>query len=343
MGILKIGVVGCGRIGKLHINNLINSVPGVQVVAAADPMLDKSGAREWLAERKITNVSTDFMDVINNPEVDVVFVCSSTDTHCDVSMAAVQAGKHVFCEKPIDYDIDKIKKLLALVEEKGVKFQVGFNRRFDHNHKAVADAVKDGTIGDPHIVIVSSRDPEPPPASYVAVSGGIFYDMMIHDFDMARFLAGDEVEEVYAQGSVLVDPEIGKAGDVDTAVDTAVVTLKFKSGTIATIDNSRRAVYGYDQRVEVFGSKGVAFNGNDIPNTAHFADTNGTVGGTAYQVMWDRYEQAFVNEMNAFAKAIKEGTETPVTGEDGLYPVEMAAAATKSLKEGRPVKIAEVR
>ena len=144
MGILKIGVVGCGRIGKLHINNLINSVPGVQVVAAADPMLDKSGAREWLAERKITNVSTDFMDVINNPEVDVVFVCSSTDTHCDVSMAAVQAGKHVFCEKPIDYDIDKIKKLLALVEEKGVKFQVGFNRRFDHNHRAVYDMVRGG-------------------------------------------------------------------------------------------------------------------------------------------------------------------------------------------------------
>ena len=163
--------------------------------------------------------------------------------------------------------------------------------------------------------------------------------MMIHDFDMARFLAGDEVEEVYAQGSVLVDPEIGKAGDVDTAV----VTLKFKSGTIATIDNSRRAVYGYDQRVEVFGSKGVAFNGNDIPNTAQFADAAGTVGGTAYQVMWDRYEQAFVNEMNAFAKAVKEDTATPVTGEDGLYPVEMAAAATKSLKEGRPVKIAEVR
>lgn len=199
--------------------------------------------------------------------------------------------------------------------------------------------VKSGKIGQPHLIRISSRDPEPPSIDYVKVSGGIFYDMMIHDFDMARFLAGDEVEEVYAQGSVLVDPEIGKAGDVDTAV----VTLKFKSGTIATIDNSRRAVYGYDQRVEVFGSKGVAFNGNDIPNTAHFADANGTVGGTAYQVMWDRYEQAFVNEMNAFAKAIKEGTETPVTGEDGLYPVEMAAAATKSLKEGRPVKIAEVR
>ena len=221
MGILKIGVVGCGRIGKLHINNLINSVPGVQVVAAADPMLDKSGAREWLAERGITNASTNYMDVVNNPDVDVVMVCSSTDTHCEVSMEAVKAGKNVFCEKPIDYDIDKIKKLLALVEEKGVKFQVGFNRRFDHNHKAVADAVKEGKIGDPHYINVTSRDPEPPPASYVAVSGGIFYDMMIHDFDMARFLAGSEVTEVNAIGSVLVDPGIGEAGDVDTALVTA--------------------------------------------------------------------------------------------------------------------------
>lgn len=338
MGILKIGVVGCGRIGKLHINNLINSVPGVQVVAAADPMLDKSGAREWLAERKITNVSTDFMDVINNPEVDVVFVCSSTDTHCDVSMAAVQAGKHVFCEKPIDYDIDKIKKLLALVEEKGVKFQVGFNRRFDHNHKAVADAVKDGTIGDPHIVIVSSRDPEPPPASYVAVSGGIFYDMMIHDFDMARFLAGSEVTEVNAIGSVLVDPGIGEAGDVDTAL----VTLKFENGAIGVIDNSRKAVYGYDQRVEVFGSEGCAEDQNDTPNTAVLSTADGAVHGVAYKVMWDRYTGAFVAEMQAFADAVINDKETPVTGEDGLYPVLMAAAATRSLHEGRPVKISEI-
>ena len=338
MGILKIGVVGCGRIGKLHINNLINSVPGVQVVAAADPMLDKSGAREWLAERKITNVSTDFMDVINNPEVDVVFVCSSTDTHCDVSMAAVQAGKHVFCEKPIDYDIDKIKKLLALVEEKGVKFQVGFNRRFDHNHKAVADAVKDGTIGDPHIVIVSSRDPEPPPASYVAVSGGIFYDMMIHDFDMARFLAGSEVTEVNAVGSVLVDPGIGEAGDVDTAL----VTLKFANGAIGVIDNSRKAVYGYDQRVEVFGSEGCAEDQNDTPNTAVLSTADGAVHGVAYKVMWDRYTGAFVAEMQAFADAVINDKETQVTGEDGLYPVLMAAAATKSLHEGRPVKISEI-
>ncbi|WP_394272260.1 Gfo/Idh/MocA family oxidoreductase, partial [Butyricicoccus sp.] len=190
MANVRFGVVGCGRIGKLHINNLLNNIEGAEVVAVADPMLDKSGAREWLAQRGITNASTDYMDVVNNPDVDAVMVCSSTDTHSIISLAAVNAGKHVFCEKPVDYDVDKIKAVMAAVEEKGVKFQVGFNRRFDHNHKAVADAVKAGKIGDPHYINVSSRDPEPPPASYVAVSGGIFYDMMIHDFDMVRYLSG---------------------------------------------------------------------------------------------------------------------------------------------------------
>ena len=300
MGILKIGVVGCGRIGKLHINNLINSVPGVQVVAAADPMLDKSGAREWLAERKITNVSTDFMDVINNPEVDVVFVCSSTDTHCDVSMAAVQAGKHVFCEKPIDYDIDKIKKLLALVEEKGVKFQVGFNRRFDHNHKAVADAVKDGTIGDPHIVIVSSRDPEPPPASYVAVSGGIFYDMMIHDFDMVRYVTGSEAVEISAVGSCLVNPNLQEESGIPD-VDTAVVTMKMANGCIAVINNSRQD------------------------------------GAHSEKPLWfflERYNQAFINQVISFVDAINNDTETAVGAIDGLRPVLMAKAATESCRNG---------
>ena len=311
MGILKIGVVGCGRIGKLHINNLINSVPGVQVVAAADPMLDKSGAREWLAERKITNVSTDFMDVINNPEVDVVFVCSSTDTHCDVSMAAVQAGKHVFCEKPIDYDIDKIKKLLALVEEKGVKFQVGFNRRFDHNHKAVADAVKDGTIGDPHIVIVSSRDPEPPPASYVAVSGGIFYDMMIHDFDMVRYVTGSEAVEI-----------------------SAVVTMKMANGCIAVINNSRQAVYGYDQRVEAFGSKGMASDANDLLNTTTVLTKDGAHSEKPLWFFLERYNQAFINQVISFVDAINNDTQTAVGAIDGLRPVLMAKAATESCRNG---------
>ena len=333
MGILKIGVVGCGRIGKLHINNLINSVPGVQVVAAADPMLDKSGAREWLAERKITNVSTDFMDVINNPEVDVVFVCSSTDTHCDVSMAAVQAGKHVFCEKPIDYDIDKIKKLLALVEEKGVKFQVGFNRRFDHNHKAVADAVKDGTIGDPHIVIVSSRDPEPPPASYVAVSGGIFYDMMIHDFDMVRYVTGSEAVEISAVGSCLVNPNLQEESGIPD-VDTAVVTMKMANGCIAVINNSRQAVYGYDQRVEAFGSKGMASDANDLLNTTTVLTKDGAHSEKPLWFFLERYNQAFINQVISFVDAINNDTETAVGAIDGLRPVLMAKAATESCQAG---------
>ena len=333
MGILKIGVVGCGRIGKLHINNLINSVPGVQVVAAADPMLDKSGAREWLAERKITGVSTDFMDVINNPEVDVVFVCSSTDTHCDVSMAAVQAGKHVFCEKPIDYDIDKIKKLLALVEEKGVKFQVGFNRRFDHNHKAVADAVKDGTIGDPHIVIVSSRDPEPPPASYVAVSGGIFYDMMIHDFDMVRYVTGSEAVEISAVGSCLVNPNLQEESGIPD-VDTAVVTMKMANGCIAVINNSRQAVYGYDQRVEAFGSKGMASDANDLLNTTTVLTKDGAHSEKPLWFFLERYNQAFINQVISFVDAINNDTQTVVGAIDGLRPVLMAKAATESCQTG---------
>ena len=198
--------------------------------------------------------------------------------------------------------------------------------------------VQQGKVGKVNLIKVSSRDPEPPPVSYVKVSGGIFYDMMIHDFDMVRFLAGSEVTEVSAYGSVLVDPGIGEAGDVDTAV----VTLKFENGAIGVIDNSRKAVYGYDQRVEVFGSEGCAQDENDIPNTAVLSTADGTTYGTAYKVMWDRYTGAFVAEMKAFADAVINDTETPVTGEDGLYPVLMAAAATKSLKEGRPVKISEV-
>lgn len=333
MANLKIGVVGCGRIGKLHINNLLNSVPGVAVAAVADPMLDKTGAREWLAERNITNVSTDFMDIIRDPEIDVVFVCSSTDTHCDVSMAAVQAGKHVFCEKPIDYDVSKIQKLLAAVEEKGVKFQVGFNRRFDHNHKAVADAVKNGTVGDPHIVIVSSRDPEPPPASYVAVSGGIFYDMMIHDFDMVRYVTGSEAVEISAVGSCLVNPRLQEESGIPD-VDTAVVTMKMANGCIAVINNSRQAVYGYDQRVEVFGSKGTASDGNDLLNTTTVMTVDGAKSEKPLWFFLERYNQAFIEQVKSFVDAIVNDKPVAVGANDGLRPVLMAKAATESCRSG---------
>ena len=307
MANVKFGVVGCGRIGKLHINNLLNNIDGAEVVAAADPMLDKSGAREWLAERGITNVSTNYMDVVTNPDVDVVMVCSSTDTHCEVSMEAVKAGKDVFCEKPIDYDIEKIKKLLALVEEKGVKFQVGFNRRFDHNHKAVADAVKEGKIGDPHYINVTSRDPEPPPASYVAVSGGIFYDMMIHDFDMVRYLSGSEAVEISAVGSCLVNPNLQEESGIPD-VDTAVVTMKMANGAIATINNSRQAVYGYDQRVEVFGSKGMAADQNDLNSTATITTVDGAVSEKPKWFFLERYNDAFIEQIKYFIDSIVNDT-----------------------------------
>jgi len=334
---MKIGVIGAGRIGKVHIKNISLFVPELTIKTVADPFANEQ-TEAFAKQFGIANVTKNADEILNDPEIEAVAICSSTDTHAKYIIEAAKAGKHIFCEKPIATDIPKIKEALEVVKKAGVKLQIGFVRRFDHNHRAVYDMVRAGKVGKPHLVKISSRDPAPPPIAYVKVSGGIFMDMMIHDFDMIRFLAGDEVEEVYAAGAVLVDPAIGAEGDVDTSI----VTLKFKGGTIGVIDNSRKAVYGYDQRVEVFGEKGVAIDVNDTPNTAIFADANGTVGGTAFQIMWDRYEQAFVSEMKAFAKAVANDEEPQVTGLDGLYPVLIAAAALKSLKENRPVKISEI-
>lgn len=334
---MKAGIIGAGRIGKVHAQNISMFVPEIEIKTIADPFANE----ETIAFAKkygIKNVTKNAQEILDDKEIEVVLICSSTDTHSEYIIKSAEAGKQIFCEKPIDYDINKVRQALQAVKDAGVKLQVGFCRRFDHNHRAVYDMVKSGKIGDPHIIKISSRDPEPPPINYVKVSGGIFYDMMIHDFDMARFLAGSEVTEVFAKGGVLIDEEIGKAGDVDTAV----VTLTFENGTIAVIDNSRKAVYGYDQRVEVFCSNGCALNENDIPHRAIALTGEGAIYETPYKVMWDRYTGAFVSEIKAFAEAIENNEEPPVTGLDGLYPVLMAAAATKSQREGRPVKISEV-
>lgn len=334
---MKVGVIGLGRIGTVHAQNISRFVPELEIKTIADPFLNADG-EQFAKQHRIPVVTKQVSDLWQDPEIQAVLICSSTDTHSQYIIEAAKAGKHIFCEKPIDYDIEKVRAAIQAVEDAKVKFQVGFSRRFDHNHKAVYDLVRAGKVGDVHLVKISSRDPEPPPMSYVKVSGGIFYDMMIHDFDMARFLVGSEVTEVYAHGAVLVDPAFAEAGDVDTAV----VMLKFENDAIAVIDNSRKAVYGYDQRLEVFGSKGCVQNENDIPNTAVLSDATGTHSGTAYQMMWDRYTGAFVDEMKAFAEAVEQNKPVPVTGLDGLYPVLMAAAATKSLKENRSVTIAEV-
>ncbi|WP_394920938.1 inositol 2-dehydrogenase [uncultured Robinsoniella sp.] len=334
---MKVGIIGAGRIGKVHAKNISMFVPDVEMKTAADPFMNEE-TEIFLKKCGVANVTKDARDIFNDKEIEAVIICSSTDTHAKYIIEAARAGKHIFCEKPIDYDLKKVHEAIQAAKDAGVKLQIGFCRRFDHNHHGVYEVVRSGRIGEVHMVKISSRDPQPPSIDYVKVSGGIFYDMMIHDFDMARYLAGAEVTEVHAVGSVLVDPKIGEAGDVDTAV----VTLKFENGAVGTIDNSRKAVYGYDQRVEVFGSKGCVKNENDVPNTVVVCDEQRTSSENTYKIMWDRYTGAFVAEIQAFAEAVQQDKEPEVTGMDGLYPVLMAAAATKSLKEGRPVKISEV-
>ena len=337
MSTIKVGILGAGRIGKVHAENITRYVPEMEIRSAADPYMN-GDTEAFLRRLRIPNVLKNAEEIINDPEINAVIICLPTNLHAEYAIRAAKAGKHVFVEKPIDYDIARVRDVIDTVKAAGVQMQVGFNRRFDHNHGAVYEAVRAGKIGDVHLIKISSRDPMPPSIEYVKSSGGIFYDMMIHDFDMARFLAGSEVTEVSAIGAVLVDPAIGEAGDVDTAV----VTLKFASGAMAVIDNSRKAVYGYDQRVEVFGSKGAVVDQNDTPNTVVLYAEDGTVSGTCYKVMWDRYTASFAAEQKAFAEAITQNKPVPVSGEDGLYPVLMAAAAAKSLREGRPVKISEV-
>lgn len=334
---MKVGIIGAGRIGKVHAKNISMFVPDVEMKTAADPFMNEE-TEIFLKKCGVANVTKDARDIFNDKEIEAVIICSSTDTHAKYIIEAARAGKHIFCEKPIDYDLKKVHEAIQAAKDAGVKLQIGFCRRFDHNHHGVYEVVRSRRIGEVHMVKISSRDPQPPSIDYVKVSGGIFYDMMIHDFDMARYLAGAEVTEVHAVGSVLVDPMIGEAGDVDTAV----VTLKFENGAVGTIDNSRKAVYGYDQRVEVFGSKGCVKNENDVPNTVVVCDEQRTSSENTYKIMWDRYTGAFVAEIQAFAEAVQQDKEPEVTGMDGLYPVLMAAAATKSLKEGRPVKISEV-
>ncbi len=337
MKTVTVGIIGAGRIGKVHAENITKFVPEMEIKRIADPYMSEETV-EFLQRLRIPYISNDPEDVLNDPDIQAVVVCSPTDLHAEYTIRAARAGKDVFCEKPIDYRLERVHAVIDECRKAGVKLQIGFNRRFDHDHRAVYEAVRAGRIGDVNLVKISSRDPAPPTIEYVKVSGGIFYDMMIHDFDMARFLAGSEVTEVFASGAVLVDPAIGEAGDVDTAV----VTLKFANGALGVIDNSRRAVYGYDQRVEVFGSKGAVMDGNDTPNNAVFYGEDGTVSGTCYKIMWDRYTGAFAAEQRAFAQAILNGEQPQVTGEDGLYPVLIAAAATKSMKEGRPVKLSEI-
>jgi myo-inositol 2-dehydrogenase/D-chiro-inositol 1-dehydrogenase len=267
---IRVGVIGTGRIGKLHIEHLAQDIPEADLVALCS--LDRPSMDSFAKQFNVAQTTEDYTELLADPEIDAVLVTSATNTHVEISQAAAKAGKHIFCEKPIALDLKQIDDTLAIVEKAGVKFQVGFHRRFDTSFMRVREAVASGEIGDPHIIRITSRDPAPPPIEYIKVSGGIFLDMTIHDFDMVRYLTGDEVVEIYAKGGVRVDPEIGAAGDIDTAV----ITLQFQNGVIATIDNSREAIYGYDQRVEVFGSKGMVTVANPLTDTVTFSGSQAT-------------------------------------------------------------------
>ncbi len=333
---VNVGVIGAGRIGKLHAENLVNRVSGARVLAIADVFED--AAKETATRLNIPTATKDYQKLLSNPDIDAIIICSSTDTHAQIITEAAQAGKHIFCEKPIDHSLSKIDRALAAVDKAGVKFQVGFNRRFDSNYARVRKAVESGEIGTPNILHIISRDPAPPPIAYIKVSGGIFLDMTIHDFDMARFLIGSEVEEIYTRADVRVDRAIGEAGDVDTAV----MLLTFANGVIGTIDNCRQAVYGYDQRVEVFGSGGVISTSNNYANNAVLQTQQSVHRDLPLYFFLERYTDSFVTEMNAFVAAVVNDTPVPVTGVDGRIPVVMGLAARKSYAEGRPVRLDEI-
>jgi len=331
---VKFGIIGAGRIGIVHARSVIQ-VPSAEVVAVADYY--KQSAEKLANQFGIAHATDNHREILENDEIEAVVIASSTDTHAQFIIESAQAGKHIFCEKPIDFDLARIDEALDAVEKAGVKFQVGFNRRFDATFMRLKETVENGEIGTPHLLHIISRDPAPPPIEYIKVSGGLFFDMTIHDFDMARFLYG-EVVEIYARAGVMVDEKIGEAGDIDTAV----ITLTFANGAIGTIDNSRQAVYGYDQRVEAFGSKGSASNTNLYSDAVHIQDASSVRRGLPLNFFMERYMPAYIAEMEEFVDCVVNDKQPSVTGIDGRMPVVMAKAALKSYQENRPIRLDEI-
>lgn len=333
---IKLGLIGAGRIGKVHASAITTAIPAAELVAVTDVYKDSADA--LAQEYNIPFVADNHLEVINHADVEAIIIASPTDTHAPYIIDSAQAGKHIFCEKPIAADLAAIDEALEAVAQAGVKLQIGFNRRFDPTFQRVKQAIVDGTIGTPHLLHLISRDPAPPPIDYIKFSGGIFFDMTIHDFDMARFLFG-EVEEISVAGAVLVDPAIGEAGDIDTAL----ITLKFENGALGSIDNSRQAAYGYDQRAEAFGSKGSAMSKNLYPDAVIISNADAIQRASLpFHFFLERYMDAYILELKAFAQAVSNDEPVPVTGYDGRVPVVMAMAAKLSYERNRPVKLSEI-
>lgn len=334
---INIGIIGAGRIGRVHAQTIVNLVPNARLVAIADRSPNEY-KRGWAAELGIDHISGNYRDILDREDIDAVFICTSTDTHTQYSLEAIEKGKHVFCEKPVALTLGEICRVRDALKGKNLKYQVGFNQRMDESFGAVRKAIEDGTVGDPYLVRITSRDPAPPPVSYIKTSGGLFLDMTIHDFDLSRFLMGCDPVEVMAAGACRVDPAIGEAGDIDIGV----VTLIMENGAIVTIENSRQCSYGYDQRVEVFGSKGMAYAENQTPNRTTVATKDGIIGPKPDGFFLERYKYAYAEEIRRFIDAIEKDTEVTAGIRDGLMNAVVAIAAQKALKERRTVRLEEI-
>lgn len=332
---IAIGIIGAGRIGRIHAGHLIHDAPKARVKWISD--VKSEAAEKCASDLGVAGVCADYRKILEDRDVDAVVISSSSETHAVILKAAAEAGKHIFCEKPIAHDLGVIEETLRVAESNRVKLMVGFNRRFDPNFRRVRDLIEEGRIGEPQILRITSRDPYPPPIEYVRVSGGIFMDMMIHDFDMARFQSGAEVEELYTLASVR-DAQLRAAGDLDTAL----VTLKFTNGAVGTIDNCRQAAYGYDQRVEVFGTKGMAYSDNNTITRTHLLTCDGERQDLPLPYFMERYMESYRNEMLHFVDCLVAGKQPAVGGTDGYLPVVMGKAALMSHQMRRPVKLSEV-
>jgi myo-inositol 2-dehydrogenase/D-chiro-inositol 1-dehydrogenase len=330
---LRFGILGAGRIGKVHAK-AIASTEGATLVAVADPIAEAVEAVAHQYGASIRHIE----EIERADDIDAVVICTPTDTHADLIERFARRAKAVFCEKPIDLSVKRVKACLKVVEKEGATLMVGFNRRFDPDFMAVKAAIDEGRIGEVEMVTITSRDPGPPPYEYIERSGGIFRDMTIHDFDMARWLLGEEVETVQAAASVLVDPEIGKRGDYDSVN----VILRTASGKQCVITNTRRATYGYDQRIEVLGSKGTVAAENQREANIEIATAEGFLRPPLLNFFMNRYTAAYANEIAAFIQAVNEGETPPTTGDDGLKALALADAALKSVAEGRAVKLSEI-
>ncbi len=333
---IRVGILGLGRIGKMHARNIL-TMKEFEVVMGVDPFLTESLEQE-MRETGVPRCSKDPEDVFSNPDIDAVVICSITETHSDFIIRAANAGKDIFCEKPIDHNVERILEALRAVQKAGVILQVGFMRRFDRNHGKLQKMVAEGKIGNVEMLKITSRDPDLPPMSYIKDSGGIYVDMMIHDFDMARFVVGSEVREVFASGAALCNPGIEAYGDVDSAV----VTLKFENGAIGVIDNSRRSGFGHDQRIEILGSKGCLMDSNELESNVVYYHNEGSCGDKMPWHFIERYEGAYFTELREFARAVVNRTQPVVSGIDGLQSVLIAKAAAKSAKSQKMEKVEKV-